>query len=196
MDQKLTPDKLNGLPKEALILLIMSMQDQLSALNSKLDDLTEQIAVAKSHRYGRSTEKLSQFSRQGFFDSDGNLYFNEAEAIIDKAGEPAEPTFEQVTRRRTPRPKGKMESDLSAFPVIQLPTIDVSEEDRIREFGSLDNCRRMKDEVFRRLIYIPAGWKVEETHVAVYRSKKGPARFLKGETPAYLLRGSIVTPSL
>ena len=70
------------------------------------------------------------------------------------------------------------------------------EEDRIREFGFLDNCRRMKDEVFRRLIYIPAGWKVEETHVAVYRSKKGPARFLKGETPAYLLRGSVVTPSL
>ena len=196
MDQKLTPDKLNGLPKDALILLIMSMQDQLTALNSKLDDLTEQIAVANSHRYGRSTEKLSQFAGQGFFDADGNLFFNEAEAIIDKTGEPAEPTFEQVTRKRTPRPKGKKETDLSAFPVIQLPTIDVSEEDRIREFGSLDNCRRMKDEVFRRLIYIPAGWKVEETHVAVYRSKKGPSRFLKGETPAYLLRGSVVTPSL
>ncbi|MEE1040243.1 MAG: IS66 family transposase [Lachnospiraceae bacterium] len=196
MDQKLTPDKLNGLPKEALILLIMSMQDQLTALNSRLDDLTEQIRVANNQRFGRSTEKLEQFSGQGFFDPDGNLYFNETEAILDRSGEPAEPTFEEATRRRTPRQKGKKESDLSAFPVIQLPTIDVPEEDRIREFGSLDNCRRMKDEVFRRLIYIPAGWKVEETHVAVYRSKKGPARFLKGETPAYLLRGSVVTPSL
>ena len=107
MDQKLTPDKLNGLPKEALILLIMSMQDQLTALNSRLDDLTEQIRVANNQRFGRSTEKLEQFSGQGFFDPDGNLYFNETEAILDRSGEPAEPTFEEASRRRTLRQKGK-----------------------------------------------------------------------------------------
>ncbi len=101
MNDKLTPEKLNDLPKDDLIRLTLTLQDQLSQVNARLDNLTEQIALA----------------------------------------------------------------------VVVLPTNDVSEEDRIREFGSLDNCRRMEDAVYRRLIYIPAGWKVEEAHVAVYCSR-------------------------
>ena len=79
---------------------------------------------------------------------------------------------------------------------MQLPLRDVSEEERIKAFGSLNNCRRMDDEIYQRLIYIPAGWRVEEEHVTVYRSKKRDTRFLKGEAPKYLLRGSYVSPSL
>lgn len=196
MDEKLTAEQLNALPRETLVTLFLSMQDQMIQLNAKLDNLMEQIAVANNYRFGRHTEKLSQIDGQGYIGNDGQIYFNEAEAINDTCPDPEEPTVESATRKRTPRPKGKKEQDLSQFPVIQLPTVDVPEEERIREFGSLDNCRRMPDEVFKRLIYIPAGWKVEETHVAVYRSKSGPAKFLKGETPPYLLRGSIVSPSL
>ena len=196
MSDKYTSEKLNELPKEALVFMVLSMQDQLTQMNARLDALTEQIAIANSQRFGRRTEKLSEFAGQGSFDEDGNLYFNEAEAICDKVPEPEEPGLETVLRKRTPRPKGKKDADLRDFPVIQLPTEDVPEEERIRVFGSLDNCRRMEDEVFRRLIYIPAGWKVEETHVAVYRSRSGEPKFLKGKTPPYLLRGSIVSPSL
>ena len=196
MSGKLTTEQLNALPQEALVALILSMQDQLTDLNSKMDRLVEQIAVANNARFGRHTEKLDQINGQGYIGSDGQIYFNEAESICDSCPDPEEPTVESATRERTPRPKGKKEQDLSQFPVIQLPTVEVPEEELIREFGSLDNCRRMPDEVFQRLVYIPAGWKVEETHVAVYRSKRGAPKFIKGETPPYLLRGSIVTPSL
>ena len=196
MSKKLTAEQLNTMPKEALVDTVLSMQEQLSQLNSRMDNLVEQIALANNHRFGRHTEKLNQISGQGYIGEDGQIYFNEAEAIYDACPDPEEPTVESATRKRTPRPKGKKAQDLSLFPVLQLPTIEVPEEDLIREFGSLDNIRRMPDEVFQRLRYIPAGWQVEETHVAVYRSKKGEPKFIKGETPTYLLRGSIVTPSL
>ena len=196
MSKKLTAEQLNTMPKETLVDTVLSMQEQLSQLNSRMDNLVEQIALANNHRFGRHTEKLAQINGQGYIDADGQIYFNEAEAILDTCPNPEEPTVESATRKRTPRPKGKKEQDLSGFPVLQLPTIEVPEEDLIREFGSLDNIRRMPDEVFQRLRYIPAGWQVEVTHVAVYRSKKGEPKFVKGETPSYLLRGSIVTPSL
>ena len=196
MSTKLTAEQLNAMPKKELFDAVLTMQEQLSQLNSRMDNLVEQIALANNHRFGRHTEKLDQINGQGYIGADGQIYFNEAEAIHDTCPDPEEPTVETATRKRTPRPKGKKEQDLSGFPVLQLPTIEVPEEDLIREFGSLDNIRRMPDEVFQRLRYIPAGWQVEETHVAVYRSKSGKPKFLKGEPPAYLLHGSIVTPSL
>ena len=196
MQEKLTAEQLNTMSKETLVSIVLSMQEQLIQLNSKMDNLISQIALANNYRFGRHTEKLDQMDGQGYFDKDGHIYFNEAEAINDACPDPEEPTIESAIRKRTPRPKGKKEQDLSQFPVVQLPTVEVPEEDLLREFGSLDNCRRMPDEVFKRLVFIPAGWRVEETHVAVYRSRSGGSKFLKGETPPYLLRGSIVTPSL
>ena len=197
MGEKLDPGKLNSLPKEALVMMILSMQDQMEQMNSKLDHLMEQITLANQYRYGRHSEKLSEISGQLSFDADGSLCcFNEAEALYDACPDPEEPTVETALGKRTPRPKGKKETDLAQFPVVYGPMIDVPEEERIRAFGSLDNCRRMDDEVIKRLIYIPAGWKVEETHVAVYRSRSDKKLFLKGEVPPYLLRGSIVSPSL
>ena len=195
MSGNLTAEQLNELSKETLVSMTLSMQEQLNTLNSRLDYLTGQIALANSNRFGRHTEKLSQISGQGCFDEDGEIYFNEAEAIHDTDPDPEEPTVETAVKKRTPRPKGKKEQDLGQFDVYVLPTIDVPEEELIRVFGSPDNCRRMPDEVMQRLAYIPAGWRVEETHIAVYRSRNGEAKFVKGKAPAYLLRGSIVTPS-
>ena len=54
MDNKLTSEKLNALSKEALVLMILSMQDQLTQLNSKMDSLMEQISVSNNYRFGRS----------------------------------------------------------------------------------------------------------------------------------------------
>lgn len=196
MAEKLTEEQLNKIPKEVLITMFLSVQDQLIELNAKMDSLTEQIAAANNYRFGRHTEKLSDIPGQGTFTADGVVLFNETEAIADQNPDPEEPTAEEVTRKRTPRPKGKKKEDLKGIDTVVLPLNDVSEEDRIREFGSLDNCRRMDDDVYTRLIYIPAGWRVEETHVAVYRSKSGEKKFLKGKTPSYLLRNSLVSPSL
>lgn len=46
MDKNYTPEKLNELSKEALVLMVLSMQEQLASVNAKLDKLTEQIAIA------------------------------------------------------------------------------------------------------------------------------------------------------
>ena len=73
MDKNYTPEKLNELSKEALVLMVLSMQEQLASVNAKLDKLTEQIAIANNYRFGRHTEKLSEQEGQGWFDADGNL---------------------------------------------------------------------------------------------------------------------------
>ena len=196
MADRLTTEQLNALPKEELVSMMMSMQDRMDTLSSRLNYLTEQIAISNSRQFGRKTEQLDQIIGQGAFDAEGNLYFNESEALNDARTSDIEPAITEVVRSRTSRPKGKKEADLRDIPVIKLPTIEVPAETLVREFGSLDNCRRMNDEVYKRLIYIPAGWKVEETHVAVYKSRSGKKKFVKGEAPAYLLRGSIVSPEL
>ena len=139
MSQKLTLEQLNEMSKESLVSMALSMQDKVDELNSKMDYLIGQIALANNYRYGRHTEKLDQIDGQSYIGNDGNIYFNEAEAVNDAHPNPEEPTVEAATRKRTPRPKGKKEQDLSQFDVIVLPTVDVSEEELISSFGSLDN---------------------------------------------------------
>ena len=92
MSEKLTAEQLNALSKEELIARTISMQDQLIQLNSKLDNLTEQIILANNYRYGRHTEKLDQITGQGYIGDDGQIYFNEAEALLDVCPDPEEPT--------------------------------------------------------------------------------------------------------
>lgn len=196
MAEKLTSENLKALSKEDLIRQLLSMQDELEKVSDRLDYLTEQIAIANTWRFGRHTEKLSEMAGQGCFDEVGNIYFNEAEALLDANPNPEEPELETVVRKHTPRPKGKKETDLSAFPVVSGAFFDVSEDELIREFGSLDDCKRMPDKIYRRLLYIPAGWKVEESRSAVYRSRSDSSHFAQAKTPDYLLRGSIVSPSL
>lgn len=77
MQEKLTKEQLNELSKETLVSLVSSMQEQVLQLNARMDSLLDQIALANNHRFGRSTEKLDQISGQGYFDSEGNIYFNE-----------------------------------------------------------------------------------------------------------------------
>lgn len=112
MAEKLTEEQLNKIPKEVLITMFLSVQDQLIELNAKMDSLTEQIAAANNYRFGRHTEKLSDIPGQGTFTADGVVLFNETEAIADQNPDPEEPTAEEVTRKRTPRPKGKKKKTL------------------------------------------------------------------------------------
>lgn len=52
------PEELNSFSRE------MSMQDQLTQLNTNMERLIEQIASANNHRYGRSCEKLDVIAGQ------------------------------------------------------------------------------------------------------------------------------------
>ena len=59
-----TKEELDRLDKQALIMLLMSMQDQLQQMNDSLNRLTEQIAAANQYRFGRHSEKMDDFKGQ------------------------------------------------------------------------------------------------------------------------------------
>ena len=83
MAEKYTVEQLNKLNKKDLMLLVLSMQDQLTQMNDNLEKLIEQIRIANQQRFGRHTETLDAVSGQ-------LSLFNEAEAL-------AEDTTEELT---------------------------------------------------------------------------------------------------
>jgi transposase len=58
-----------------------------------------------------------------------------------------------------------------------------------------DGCKRLPDEVYKELEYIPSAFEVHEHHVAVYAARKGDT-IVKADRPKRLLGNSILTPSL
>ena len=74
-----TKEELNSFSRETLMAVILSMQDQISQLNTNMERLIEQIADANNKRYGRSSEKLETISGQ----MELELIFNEAEALTE-----------------------------------------------------------------------------------------------------------------
>ena len=66
MAVKYTEEQLNTVDKSLLITMLLNMQEQNAALtkevhelNDKMQRILEQIALANNHRYGRSSEKMS-----------------------------------------------------------------------------------------------------------------------------------------
>ena len=107
MQKIYSPEELNSFSRETLVAVILSMQNQLTQLNTNMERLIEQIASADNHRYGRSSEKLDVIAGQ----LELELIFNEAEALTETlyVVEPREEDVIQVTRRKK---KGKREADL------------------------------------------------------------------------------------
>ena len=191
MDREYSAEELNHLSKDALIVLFLSMQDQMKQLNMNMEKILEQIAVSNNHRFGRSTEKLEV--------TEGQLNFsdilNEAESYVDVHYYP-EPDMEEVLRK-TPEPKkkkakGTRENDLQGLPTRvthhELPA------ERLKElFG--EHWKELPEEVYKRLHYQPAVYTVEEHHVHVYAGTDNET-IVKADRPDDLLRNSIATPTL
>lgn len=70
----------------------------------------------------------------------------------------------------------------------------MSEKELIAEFGE-NGWYELSDEVYNRYKFTPMKIEIEEHHVGVYKSKKDN-HFKKAEHPGYLLRNSLVSPSL
>jgi hypothetical protein len=188
MNKKYTTDELNQCSKQELMRIILSMQGQIDKMNENLETLIEQIRIANHQRYGRRTEKLNTM--------DGQLsFFNEAEYF---SAETEEPNPDELLPKpsRTPKKKGKRETDLKAFPQ-EAHDHDVSKEKLDAIFGE-GNWREMPTEEYKRLRYEPASWTVENHKVHVYVGTGGDRQdeFLRADRPTDLLRGSILTPSL
>ena len=108
---KYTEEQLNTVDKSFLIHLLLQQQEQLEALtkelhatNEKMQQMMEQIILAKRERFGRSSEKLDDASQICFREEDGTIvFFNEAEAVCNL--DAAEPETLEVSKQ--PKRKGK-----------------------------------------------------------------------------------------
>ena len=191
MAKKYTPEELNDLSRQELILLVTSVQDQLEQLNANMEKLIEQIRIANQQRFGRHSERLDVI--------DGQLdLFNEAEALSEEAGNAPEPSIDEVLPQQPKKKKkaGSRDADLAGLPEESI-IHSVPEEKLIEHFG--EGCyRKLPDESYKRLRYTPASWTVELHTVEVYVGTDGLRQdeFLRGDRPADLLRNSLVTPSL
>lgn len=124
-----------------------------------------------------------------FLEVDGNIiYFNEAEAVAA-----LDDSDEENVKSKGRKAKGKQATDIQKLPVIPVEH-KMTEEELIAEFGE-DGWYQLEDEIYNRYRFTPMKVKIEEHHVGVYKSKKEKC-FKKADYPAYLLRNSLVSPSL
>lgn len=164
---QLSDEQLNNLGKEALVVIISSLQDQLLALQSQLDHANAQLSL---------------------FDS-----FNEVEYL--KQDPLKEPEITEVIIPSYHRKKavGKRESDLSGLPA-RIIEHTLSDEELAVKFP--DGYKELPEEVYKRLHIIPETFIVDEHHVHVYASKSNDGTILKAPRPKDLFRNSIATPAL
>ena len=125
---KLSDEQLNTFSKEALVLLVSGLQDQLASVlgqldtanarldenNKKIDFLTEQIRIMNQRRFGKKSEKSLYSSEDGqmtIFD-----FFNEAEYLVHEDLKEPEITEVVISSYKRSKRKGKREADLDGFP--------------------------------------------------------------------------------
>ncbi|MCD7751508.1 MAG: IS66 family transposase, partial [Lachnospiraceae bacterium] len=203
-----TKQQLEDLSKDSLIDLYLNQQTQLTELDKKMQLILEQMVTSNRARFGRSSEKIPAEGQIRFAEVDGTIvFFNEAEAVNDTespgtsdeespdASDETDKEPQDGKKKNKPpvKTKGQKEQALS-----QLPTRRVDHDipvDELEKLFGKDGWKRLPDEVYRRLEFIPAKVEVEEHHVAVYAAKD-ESHMEKAKHPAYLLRNSLVTPSL
>ena len=126
MGKKYTAEELEKCSKEELMLMLLSMQDQMERMNGNLENLIEQIRVANQQKFGRYTEKLEAMEGQLSF-------FNEAEYLSEEAVE-EEPEDILPKKPRSKKQKGKREADLRDFPQ-ESHDHDIAQEELDSLFG-------------------------------------------------------------
>ena len=191
MAMEYTEEQLNNFDKATIVQLFLIQQSQLQDIDKKLQLLLEQVAVLNNNRFGKSSEKLSTENQICFMEVDGNIvFFNEAEAValLDD-----EDSSENESKPRGKKSRGRRAMDTRGLPVRPVDH-KMSEEELIAEFGE-NGWYELADEIYRRYSFTPMKVEIEEHHVGVYKSKKDN-HFKRAHHPAYLLRNSLVSPSL
>ena len=193
MAMEYTEEQLNNFDKATLVQLFLAQQSQLKDIDQKLQLLLEQVAALNNHRFGRSSEKLDTENQISFMEVDGTIiYFNEAEAVASLSDDVSD-DGEVPEKPRSKKTKGKRVADIQNLPVVPVDH-KMTEEELVAEFGE-EGWYQLDDEIYRRYRFTPMKVEIEEHHVGVYKSKKDN-HFKKADHPAYLLRNSLVSPSL
>lgn len=196
MAMKYTEEQLNSIDKTILVQLFLALQEEsekqtakLDEMDKKLQKIMEQLVLSKQERFGRSSEKMEDYSQIYFMEVDGTIaFFNEAEAVCD-----LEPIEEEEAAPRKKKPIGKKQKDLSGLPVNRIDHY-LSEEELIAEFGK-SGWKQLPDEISSRYRFVPAKIEVEEHHIGIYASKTDE-HMVKAPHPKSLLHGSPVSSSL
>ncbi|MBP5623834.1 MAG: IS66 family transposase, partial [Lachnospiraceae bacterium] len=200
----LTDEQLNNLNKEALVIIVSSLQSQLAAVQSQLDSanamladnnrqielLIEQIRIMNQRQFGKKSES-------GLNEPDGQLSlfdsFNEAEYLkTDKVTEP-EITEVVIASYKRSKAVGKRDADLDGLPA-RIIEHKLSDEDLAKKFP--EGYKELPHEIYKRLHIIPETFIVDEHHVHVYASKKNNDVIVKAPRSVDLFRNSIATPAL
>ncbi len=191
MTTEYTEEQLNNFDKATLVQLFLVQQSQLKDIDQKLQLLLEQVAVLNNNRFGKSSEKLEDTNQIRFMEADGEIiYFNEAEAVASLTDYEEE---EEPPKARGKKTKGKRMMDIKNLPVVPVEH-KMSQEQLVEKFGD-DGWYQLDDEIIHRYRFTPMKIEIEEHRIAVYKSKKGN-QFAKADHPGYLLRNSLVSPSL
>lgn len=191
-EKPFSEQQLNDLSKDALVALVLSINEQNIALQKQLKDITEQLAILTQQRFGRRTEKDLPIPGQLNLNDFGVAVLNEAEAALD-AGEVEEPAIEEVVVRRHKRPKGKRQIDLASLEHEAVPHY-LPEEELRKIFPG--GWHQLEDETYSELVYHPARFTVLEHHIGVYAGDHAGDTIVRGNVPGRLLDHSIVTPEL
>lgn len=190
-----TKEQLNGFSKALLVELAFKMQEQLIEMNSMLAQLTERVNVLTQNRFGRHTEKSSEFPHQMEF------CFNESEVTIrdateeqlkePTAGEAAPVQVKAYTRK--PHAKGTREDIIKGIPVRD-EDCRLTGDDLICECGG--RFRQIGEpEVTQRLEFTPASFTVVNYHIYSYKCDNCD-EIKHAPGPLILFEGSLATPSL
>ncbi len=196
MAMKYTEEQLNSIDKAILVQLFLALQEEtekqtakLDEMDKKLQQIMEQLVLSKQERFGRSSEKMEDYSQIYFMEIDGTIaFFNEAEAVCD-----LKPIEEEDIAPRKKKPIGKKQRDLSGLPVNRIDHY-LSEEELIAEFGER-GWKQLPDEISSRYRFVPAKIEVEEHHIGIYASKTDD-HMVKAPHPKSLLHGSPVSSTL
>ena len=201
---QLSDDQLNSLNKEALIIIVSSLQSQLVSLQAQLDQanatlndnnrqielLSEQIRIMNQRHFGRRSESsLNEIDGQlSFFDS-----FNEAEALNTPDAPEPEITEIVISSYKRSKRKGKREADLDGLPA-RIIEHTLSNEELSEKFP--EGYKELPPEIYKRLYIIPETFIVDEHHVHIYASKKNTGVIVKAPRSVDLFRNSIATAAL
>ena len=200
----LSDEQLNNLNKDALIILVSSLQSQLDLVQSQLESanamladnikqinlLTEQIRILNQRHFGKKSESdLSSMDGQlSMFDS-----FNEAEALKDPNLPEPEITEVTISSYKRSKTKGKRDEDLDGLPA-RIIEHKLSDEELNEKFP--EGYKELPVEIYKRLHIIPETFIVDEHHIHVYASKSNTGVIVKAPRSVDLFRNSIATPSL
>lgn len=200
---QLSEEQLHNLDKEALIIIVGSLQDQLTSMQGQLDNansqladtnrqielLTEQVRIMNQRHFGKKSEASLEIEGQlSIFDT-----FNEIEFSFNASAPEPEITEVVISSYKRSKSKGKREADLDGLPA-RIIEHRLSEEELAEKFPN--GYKELPEEVYKRLHVIPETFIVDEHHVHIYASKDNDGTIIKAPRSVDLFRNSIATPAL